>query len=215
LGENKNPKQTAALLIALLDELKIEKVSIYGISAGGLTAIELASNYPHRVEKLILASAVSKEWLDKEGKLYKTAKRMFQPNTARFIWGMIRFFSGIMPMLIAKNFYSEFTTNPKHKLQKEDVKELMAAFKNYKSGKGFINDIEQNIEDNVITKIKCPTLIIHSKSDNSVSFEHALHAHKMIENSELTTLDNEWGHLIWIGQDAKDSITKVIDFISA
>jgi len=214
LGDNKSPKQAANLITALLDELKIEQATIYGISAGGLTAIELTSNYPDRVEKLILASAVSKEWLDKKGKLYKTAKKLFQPNTAQFIWGMINFFSGLMPILIAKNFYSEFTTNPKHKLQNADVKELMAIFKNYKSGKGFINDIEQNINDGVITQIKCPTLIIHSKNDNSVSFEHALHSHKMIENSKLIALDNEWGHLIWIGKDAQDSIAKVIDFIS-
>ena len=213
LNDNKTPKQAADLIISLLDDLAIEKVILYGISAGGLTTIELASNYPERVEKLILASAISKEWLDKNGKLYKTAQRIFNPKVEGFVWGMIRFFSGLFPNLIAKNFYPQFTTTPSHKLAKEDVKELLSIFKNFISGTGFINDIDQNIDHDVISKIKCPTLIIHSKNDNSAPFEHALHSKKMIENSELVELNNEWGHLFWIGNDSKKSIEKTIKFI--
>lgn len=214
LNNNKTPKQQADLIISLLDYLHIDKVILYGISAGGLTTIELASNYPERVEKLILASAVSKEWFDKKGKLYKTAHRIFNPKIEGFVWGMIRFFSGLFPNLIAKNFYPQFTTNLPHKLRKEDVKELLLIFKKFKSGKGFVNDIDQNIDQDVISKIRCPTLIIHSKNDNSVLFEHALHSHKMIENSKLVELNNEWGHLFWIGKDSNASISKTIEFIT-
>lgn len=214
LNNNKTPKQQADLIISLLDYLSIDKVILYSISAGGLTTIELAGNYPKRVEKLILASSISKEWLDKNGKLYKTAKRIFNPKIEGFIWGMIRFFSGLFPNLIAKIFYPQFTTNLPHKLRKEDVKELLSIFKNFKSGEGFINDIDQNIDPKIISKIKCPTLIIHSKSDNSVSFEHALHSNKMIENSKLVELNNEWGHLFWIGKDSNESIRKTIEFIT-
>ena len=213
LNNNKTPKQAADLIISLLDYLEIDKVILYGVSAGGLTTIELAGNSPERVEKLILASAVSKEWFDKKGKLYKTAQRIFNPKVEGFVWGMIRFFSGLFPNMIAKNFYPWFTTNLLHKLIKEDVKELLSMLKKFSSGVGFINDIDQNIDNDVITKIKCPTLIIHSKNDNSVPFEHALHSNKMIENSRLVELNNEWGHLFWIGTDSKKSIEKTMKFI--
>lgn len=214
LNNNKTPKQQADLIISLLDYLGIDKVILYGISAGGLTTIELAGNFPERVEKLILASSISKEWLDKKGKLYKTAQQIFDPKVEGFVWGMICFFSGLFPNLIAKNFYPQFSSNPPHILVKEDVRELMSMFKNFKSGAGFINDIDQNIDPEIISKIKCPTLIIHSKNDNSVSFEHALHSNKMIENSKLVELNNEWGHLFWIGKDSEDSISKTIAFIT-
>jgi pimeloyl-ACP methyl ester carboxylesterase len=213
LNNNKTPKQQADLLISLLDYLHIDKVILYSISAGGLTTIELAGNYPERVEKLILASSISKEWLDKKGGIYKTAKRIFSPKVEGFVWGMIRFISGLFPNMIAKYFYPEFTTNAPHKLIKEDVKELKSMFKNFSSGTGFVNDIDQNIDNDVISGIKCPTLIIHSKNDNSVLFEHALHSNKMIENSKLVTLNNEWGHLFWIGSDSNTSISKTIEFI--
>ena len=125
---------------------------------------------------------------------------------------MIRFFSGIFPNLIAKNFYPQFTSKPTHKLIKEDVNELISMFKDFGSGKGFVNDIDQIIDQDLISKIKCPTLIIHSKNDNSVLFEHALHSNKMIDNSKLVELNNEWGHLFWIGKDSNDSIRKTIEF---
>ena len=213
LNDNKTPKQATDLIISLLDYLNIEKVILYGVSAGGLTTIELASNYPERVKKLILASAVSKEWLDKNGKLYKIARWLFNPKVEGFVWGMIRFISGLFPNMIAKLFYPEFTTNLPHKLIKEDVKELLSMFRNFSPGTGFINDIDQNIDNDIISKIKCPTLIIHSKNDNSVPFEHALYSNKMIKNSKLVELNNEWGHLFWIGTDSEKSIEKTIKFI--
>ena len=213
LNNNKTPRQAADLTVELLDYLSVDNVIIYGISAGGLTAIELASNYPDKVSKLILASAISKKWLDEQGKIYKTAKKMFNPKVEKFIWGMVRFFSSIFPNMIAKSFYPQFSKNPVHKLKKDDIQELVSTMKYYNSKMGFLNDIDQNINDELITKIKCPTLIIHSENDNSVSLEHPKYANKMIENSKIEILQNEWGHLFWIGIDSKKSIEKTIEFI--
>jgi hypothetical protein len=36
----------------------------------------------------------------------------------------------------------------------------------------------------------------------------------MIENSKLVEVNNEWGHLFWIGNDSNDSIRKTIEFIT-
>lgn len=213
LNNNVTPRQAADLVVALLDALNIDLVTLYGISAGGLTAIELAANYPERVEKLILASAVSKKWLDENGKVYKTAKRIFNPSVEKITWGIVRRFSALFPNAIAKSFYPQFSSNTPHKLSKSDVEELLKTFRHFNSKTGFMCDINQNIDDDVISKIKCPTLIIHSKNDNSVPIEHALYAHKMIKDSTLEELNNEWGHLFWIGKDSNESIRKILKFI--
>ncbi|WP_439882727.1 alpha/beta fold hydrolase [Pontibacter sp. MBLB2868] len=213
LNMNVTPKLAAELVVSLLHYLAVDNVIVYGISAGGLTAIEMAANYPDKVEKLILASAVSKEWLDKNGKIYKTAKKLFDPITEKFVWGMTRLFSGIFPGMIATNFYPQFSKNKSHPLDKNDIKELLTAFNYYNSKQGFITDIEHTIAPGLISKVTCPTLIIHSKNDNSVPFEHAAYAHKMISNSKLVVLDNEWGHLFWIGKDSHESIKKTLTFI--
>lgn len=213
LNNNRTPKQAADLIIELLDHLSVERVIVYGISAGGLTAIELASSYPSKVNKLILASAISKKWLDDKEETYKTAKKLFNPEIEKVVWGMVRFFSKISPYLIAKSFYPQFSKERAQKLKKEDVEELITAMKHYNSNTGFLNDIEQGIKDETIAKIKCPTLIIHSNNDNSVSLEHPEHANMMIENSRIEILHNEWGHLFWIGSDSIKSIEKTIKFI--
>lgn len=173
----------------------------------------MAGNYPNKVSKLILASAVSKKWLDEQGKIYKTAKKMFNPKIEKIVWGMVRFFSSIFPNMIAKNFYPQFSKNPVHKLKKVDIKELVSTMKFYNSKMGFLNDIDQNINDEIITKIKCPTLIIHSENDSSVPLEHAKYSNQMITSSIIEILQNDWGHLFWIGADSKSSIEKTIEFI--
>ncbi len=213
LNNNKTPKQAADLNVELLNILSIDSVIVYGISAGGLTAIELAANYPDRIKKLILASAVSKRWLNEDGKIYKLAQIIFNPKMERFTWGIVRIVSKIFPYIIAKSFYTQFSKNPIHKLKREDIQELILSIKHYNSKMGFLNDINQTINDEIFKNIKCPTLIIHSKNDNSIPFEHALYSKKMIENSKLIELNNEWGHLFWIGTDSKKSIEKTIEFI--
>lgn len=213
LNNNRTPKQAAALIAELINHLSLDSVIVYGISAGGLTAIELASNYPNKVSKLILASAISKKWLDEKGKLYKTAKMMFNPQMEKLIWGMLRFFGIIFPKMIAKSFYPQFSNKVSHKLKKNDIKELISSMKHYHSKMGFLNDIDQNIQEETITKIKCPSLIIHSLNDSSVPFEHAIYSNKMITNSEIISLNNEWGHLFWIGMDSNSSIEKSMKFI--
>ena len=102
--------------------------------------------------------------------------------------------AGNFPSLIAKNFYPQFSKNQAHKLKKDDIQELISTMKHYNSKTGFLNDIDQNINNEIISKIKCPTLIIHSENDNSVS-EHPENSNKVIENSKIEILQNEWGHL--------------------
>ena len=213
LNNNRTPRKTADLIIALINNLGIEKVIVYGISAGGLTAIELASAYPDRVIKLILASAVTKKWINKNSNIYRTATKIFDPRIEYLIWGMVHFFSLIFPKIIAKRFFPQFSSNNDFEITLSDIQEFIGALKNYRSKNGFLNDINQNIEDEVINKISCPTLIIHSCYDTSVSIEHAEHAHKQIKGSQFVIRKNQWGHLFWIGKDSRQSINIIENFI--
>jgi dipeptidyl aminopeptidase/acylaminoacyl peptidase len=54
-----------------------------------------------------------------------------------------------------------------------------------------MSDLDHDIKEGQLSEIQCPTLIIHSKKNDSVSFEYSGNAHKMIENSILFGLDNE------------------------
>src|SRR5690606_35275008 len=107
--------------------------------------------------------------------------------------------------------FPQFSNNGTFDIGERDTRELASALRHYRSKEGFVNDIDQDIDHSVIAKIKCATCIVHSKNDNSVPFEHALHAQKMIENSVIIELDNGWGHLFWIGYDSAEAIDQIID----
>jgi pimeloyl-ACP methyl ester carboxylesterase len=53
-------EQSADDAVALLDYLKIERADFYGYSNGGQIALQIAIRHPHRVRKLIVASAIVK-----------------------------------------------------------------------------------------------------------------------------------------------------------
>ncbi|MBS9462069.1 alpha/beta hydrolase [Flagellimonas sp. 389] len=213
LSTFESPKEAASLIVSLLDKIGIEKVVVIGISAGGLTALELAANYKDRVEKLILLSAVTQKWLQPSDALYKKGKLLFSPTMEKLSWGMFRVFFRLMPLTMTKTLFKELSTvkavNFDHK-EVETIKEI--AF-NQSSGHGFVNDLEQDIASKTLSKITCPTRIVHSKNDKTVSIEMAYHAKKSITNSYLRLYDNKWGHLLWVGADSIEPITETLAFV--
>lgn len=208
-----SPKNTAKLFTALLDELKIDQVIVIGISAGGLTAIELASNFPDRVSKLILISAVTKRWMTEKDKTYQKAKKIFSPGIEKYSWGLFRFFYSLFPKLMAHTMFKELSTFRPTNISDEDVNELYSMVKLQRSKEGFINDLTQDIEPNIINRITCPTIILHSSNDNSVKMEHANHAHAQLKHSTLKVYNNIWGHLLWLGQESNKPIEDTLKFI--
>ncbi len=61
-GDSYHPRSPGSIelyargVIQLLDELSIERASVVGHHTGGVVAVEVAAEYPQRVEKLILSS---------------------------------------------------------------------------------------------------------------------------------------------------------------
>jgi pimeloyl-ACP methyl ester carboxylesterase len=213
LATHKSPQQAADLLAQFIEHLQVKQVIVYGISAGGLTALCLAATHPDKVSRLILVSAVTRQWLNKNEAIYKTGRRLFNPGVQGFTWAMTRLFARLFSAVMARQFYKQFSSQPAHRLQREDIDRLAAALQLYGSGSGFVNDIDQTLDHAVLQTITCPTLIVHSRFDNSVPFEHALHAHRLIPNVKLVPLENEWGHMVWIGSDAHVLDQTILDFI--
>lgn len=208
--------ETAASLVELLDCLKIDKVYLIGVSAGGPTAIYLAANYPERVKKLILESAASKSWLTKNDLDYKVGKIIFNPKLQHLTWSILRKIANNFPNFFTKIFLPQFSTLSKKevmaRMKNTDLAELVKMVNRYASDQGFIYDLEHQTTKKVLQKIEVPTLIIHSKYDKSVSYEHAEYAAENIKDSEIYA-DDFWGHLIWIGKNKKKRDKKLLGFL--
>lgn len=197
--ENKSPKGTADLFIALLDKLNLQHVSVVGISAGGLTALEMAANYPDRINHLILVSALTKKWFTQTDAVYIKAKKLFAPTIERFTWLLYRWFFKLFPTTMTTMMYKDLSKFRPVEFTKEEVEEVKEMTLRMRSSKGFANDLDQTIEQKILSSIQCPTLILHSNYDNSVDLSHPQNAKRSIRNSTLVTFNNHWGHLLWIG----------------
>lgn len=213
LLENQTPAGTAALMDALLEELEIDSAIVIGISAGGPSALAFAADFPKRVKKLILISAVTKKWMSPDDKNYQRGKKLFAPNIEKYSWGLFRFFYSCFPKIMAKTMFRELSTLPTADLSKEDVAELFEMIKRQRSKKGFIYDLDQDTDSLSWMNIGCPTLILHSSNDNTVDVAHAKYAQGQIKNAVLKIYPNKWGHLLWLGAESREPIRDTQNFI--
>lgn len=212
LSENGSVEKTAELLEALLDKLNIDKVIVYGISTGGPTAIKLAAS-SNKVKKLILASAITKEWVDKNGAAYQRTIKSFNPKLEKFTLKISKFLSKFNQEAVMNGLYRQYTRVPKEFLDNETKKELTETLDLYKTKQGFVNDIQQIINPELLSQIKCPTLILHCEYDGNIPMSHATYACRNIKNSTFRIVKNKWGHMIWLGDEASTTTNRIIEFI--
>lgn len=214
LSSGQTAEQAADLLQDLLDYLNIKVIDVIAVSGGGLTGLYFCSKYQNSVRKIILESAVSKP-LNLEKERYKSAK-LFYGNRHRFIWWTLNVMGTFSKRSLVKKTYELFSTcNVKTIMKEITDPEIDAVVKFYKKDPeniGALNDLDHFITDDVICNILAPTLIVHSRQDRAVPFEHAENANKLICNSELFIADT-WGHFIWIGNGSEQVSQKVISFL--
>ncbi len=206
--------------IELLDELQIPQVHAIAISAGGPSGIHLASRFPHRVRSLVLQSAVTRRWLGPEHKRYKFARFLFRPPVEKYVWATIRLLNKLFPAFLLSGMIPSFSQLPKEEVLPQisdaDRSKFALMIARQRSGHGFLIDLAHTSADTTSTlaAIKCPTLIMHSIHDASVSVDHAHHALRLIPNARFCELDL-WGHLIWLGTGADEMNRQLFSFLEA
>ncbi|MEW9501817.1 alpha/beta fold hydrolase [Jeotgalibacillus marinus] len=214
-----NLSKACEYYLKLLNHLKIEKVHLLSVSAGGPSGIYFASHYPERVQTLTLQSAVTKEWLTPKDKEYKAAQILFRPFFEKITWKLVSIINNRFPHYIFKQMVPSFSQlsydQVMSKMKEEDVDEIRKMNNRQRSGHGFLIDLLQTKElsSEDLQAISCPTLLMHSKHDGAVPLEHVHYAHQHIPSSKICLLDS-WGHLIWLGKESEDVNKKLIEFLS-
>ncbi len=193
----------------LLDYLGIEKVSIIGVSAGGPSSMQFAHDFPQRVDKLVLLSAVSMPPHpdDKDPFFVKMIQTIQKSDFAYWF-----FTKALKPQILSligipSGDYKTFTPE-----QKELANELLDVMHPMSlRHKGTVID-GLIIEDFMIPEsIRVPTLIIHAKNDGLVSYSHAEYANQHIEGSKLILYENGGHGLISELEDARKQINSFLN----
>ncbi|MFD1130593.1 alpha/beta fold hydrolase [Paenibacillus provencensis] len=212
-------KQACHMYNELLDYLAIRKVHVIAVSAGGPTGIVFCSMFPDRVISFTLQCAVTKPWLTPDDKEFKFARRIFNTVTEKRTWKLVSTLNNLLPKLTFRMMSTSFSKLSYSEVQKRLDNHYLEEFRKMnnrqRSYSGFLIDLEQTQCEysSEMKTIQAPTLIMHSKNDNSVAISHPQIAKTMIPQSELFILDS-WGHLIWIGKHAVEYDHALISFLS-
>jgi pimeloyl-ACP methyl ester carboxylesterase len=212
LPDNGNPESQADVYNYLLESLGIDKVIIFGNSAGGTSAIRFAIHYPDKCKGLILLSSTT-----------PPNPTMPPKPVMQIIFGsdviyriVVKLFGNLLlSMFIPKSVLG--------KLSKQEVQEIIkdifkSAMPISKRTNGIINDMfVSNPDINTgypYHEIVVPTLIIHDVNDPAAKYSGAMEISQQIPNCKVLRFEGG-GHL-HIGHEKviKEAIKQFADIIN-
>jgi pimeloyl-ACP methyl ester carboxylesterase len=212
LGVGPTYEEQARAYAALLDALGIDRVAVFGISAGGPPAIQFAAQYPDRTWALVLVSAITKEWIvpTLEVSVFRrVTDRVFGKDFAD--WLLARAVV-LFPeqMLIDKE--GEFLSERDKEIVQQDPEKLRI-LTDFVANlgpcnlryEGFVNDVIQygRMGEQDPLPVSAPTLVIHGMADAEVDFAHAESVVRRIQGSELVAIEGA-GHFALVTQSEEN-----------
>ncbi len=189
----------------VLDDAKIKKANMLGLSMGGFIAQRFYSLYPEMISSLILGCtgmglndpANKKFSIDVEKLLHKERT---EDNHEQIIKSMHKHF-----------FYPKFRENNPEFMQAalSNSKSQPQPFHSYK--RQLMACYAKTTLSPLLPNIKVPTLVLHGDSDEVAPIENAFYMHKHIPNAELEVF-KESGHMFFVEKQQEFSKT-ILDFL--
>lgn len=169
-------------LETVVDELKLERFPLLGISQGCAVSIEYAARHPERVSHLILLGGYAAGWRH-TASAQEEAQREAVITLAQHGWGQESpvyrqiFSQTFMPSATKEelDWFNEFqrqTTSPANAVR------FLQAFS--------MIDVRHRLD-----QVKCPTLVLHARSDQRISIDHGIELASQIGGATLVTLDTD------------------------
>ena len=217
LADNGSPEAQADLFAALLDTLKIDRVAVIGISAGGPAALQFALRHPNRTAALVLLSAITRRTALSDDQLNSMLGRLVM--TPRFQNAAYFFINQAMKrlprlalqdyvrtettydMATGKRYIQQILEDPDQRQQVIALADaIVPALPRFDGVSNDLN-VQQSLDELPLDQIKAPTLIVHSQHDGDVPYENATDAEAKIPNAELIIVE-QFGHMVWWGDPA-------------
>lgn len=184
------------LIIKLLDSLKIENFSLFGISAGALHSYCLETMIKHRVDNIFVyggMAAINEEEVIKCYGNYEQIKRFYEFFAKQSAEANGEFMF---------SFYSEiFSEELKNSSRFKD------SLSNEKKGLGQEVKLQSKAWGFTIKDVEAKVYMYHTKDDMEVPYQGAVQTAKLLKNSKLNLVE-EGGHF------NKSSFFEFSEFIS-
>ena len=205
-------EEQARVYAALLDTLGIDRVAVFGASAGGPPAIQFASQYPERTWALVLIAAVTKEWIvptPKASVFRRVTDRIFGTDFTDWLMAraVMRF-----PERLLLNENSWYLSAGDREILRQDPEKLRLLMDLASNlgpcslrYEGFVNDVIQyrRMGEQNPLPISAPTLVIHGTADVEVDLAHAESVVRRIPGSKLIAIEGA-GHFTLLTQSEEN-----------
>ena len=190
-GRSSNPyiktqaRQIAAVFADLADYLQIQSFIPIGISMGGTHALQLALDYPKKVNKLVLVNTFSRLEFSNPASLPYFALRFLLVHTLGL---------HTQARTVAKRIFSQ----PEQEfLRTEFIAQVVQADpKTYRSA---MRSLARFNVVHRLHEIQCPTLVISGERDTTVPLKSQTRLAKSIPNARQIIIPNS-GHAVTVEQ---------------
>lgn len=195
LASGRSPAEQADLYAALLDELKIDRVIVSGVSGGGPSALAFAMRHPERTRGLILiVPHLTRDRGDPDAGIPSGLAVVIQDFA---VWVGSLAMQWAAPMAAPE-------IDPADKLQIARMREMMPAFLLAdQRGPGRANDqaeyLKLDIEAWPLEQMSVPTFIAHGDVDENASYAGSAAVAARIPGAELMTLKGG-DHLVFVSR---------------
>ena len=185
------------------------------ISGGGPTGVALAAMFPQRITRLVLAAAITHPEDRPNEPGYKNQTAFYGPMHT-FDVGHARVDESAFAASMARQTLAIFSTHDPvdglSKLSAEGIGKICSFYQGRSSRKGALSDGAHTVGENLLKSIRQPTLVIHSREDNSVPFSHAEWSLKHIPQAELCEAGIT-GHFFWVDPAYKRICQRLVAFL--
>lgn len=195
-----------------LDALSITKVTLHAWSAGGPPAIAFAMKYPEYINGLILFCAVSHRWDHR----ITTFEKMILSDPGIWIMSLL---NSVFKEYFRKKIAKELGVDYNFSKRKSENVELLDKFYEMTAppslrNAGSFNDIHNysKMANFDFSKVKVPTLILFSPSDNQLPVSNGDIPAKEIVGAEYIRFTHG-GHMPMIDKEAEQINKKMMAFM--
>lgn len=172
------------LVKALLDELKLKKANIFGVSYGSEVAMKFAIKYPDSISRLMLfnATAYTSSWLRDMGRGWNLIGDKLMGEA---------YYDIAIPVIYSTDFYEK-----ENEWMENRRKVLTPVFSDpvfQRRIKRLVNSAESHDCRRDLDKILCPTLVVGCEKDTLIPLREQEYLKEHIKNAKYVKLPNS-GH---------------------
>ena len=213
---------------AVLTQLGVEDVHVFGVSMGGISALHFAAKYP--VKSMVLWSAVTGPYIvNKKAARSSLGKLVLSDRGKKIVSWLLRTSAKIFPKTTIKMFLKteadldrkETNQIVNHVVQHPDrLREFLIFVESMtpmdKLFGGMIDEVEKatRIMKTDWAKIACPVLAVHSIIDIDVTIDHAERIEREVPNITMMYV-RAGGHFVWWGEEGDKVRQASLNFFRA